>query len=190
VAIARSRAGDLDAYEALVARYTASAHRTAALLGAGSDAEDIVQDAFVKAFQGLAGFRDGEPFRPWLLRIVANETRNLGRANGRRVRLACRVAAATVEADPDADPAVATMAAERRAAVLAAVNALPERDRLVVTCRYFLDLSEAETATVLGWARGTVKSRLSRALTKLRAMLAAPVGEEVATWMTPTTGAE
>ena len=52
--------------------------------------------------------------------------------------------------------------------LLAAVNALSEPDRLVVSCRYFLDLSEAETAEILGWPKGSVKSRLSRALVRLR----------------------
>jgi RNA polymerase sigma-70 factor (ECF subfamily) len=63
---------------------------------------------------------------------------------------------------------------EQQAALLAAVETLREEDRLVITCRYFLELSEAETAEVLGWRRGTVKSRLSRALERLRAQM----GEE------------
>jgi len=60
------------------------------------------------------------------------------------------------------------LAAERRAQLVAAVNALPDRERQVLVCRYFLDLSEAETAQVLGWPLGSVKSRTSRALNRLR----------------------
>lgn len=71
--LARVRAGDREAYAELVHRHAPIAVRTAALLGA--DAEDVVQEAFVKAYAALGGFRDGAPFRPWLLRIVANETR-------------------------------------------------------------------------------------------------------------------
>ncbi|HEV7897317.1 MAG TPA: sigma factor, partial [Planosporangium sp.] len=78
--VARARAGDLDAYEVLVARHTAFAHRTAVLLGAGDDAEDAVQEAFVKAFRRLRLYRGDSPFRSWLLAIVANETRNLHRS--------------------------------------------------------------------------------------------------------------
>ncbi len=78
------RAGDPDAYAALVRRHAPVAIRTAALLGAGADAEDVAQEAFVKAYGALPRFREGAPFRPWLLRIVANETRNLHRAAGRR----------------------------------------------------------------------------------------------------------
>ena len=61
--------------------------------------------------------------------------------------------------------------ADRRVELLAALRGLPEPHRLVVTCRYLLDLDESETATVLGWPRGTVKSRLHRALGRLRAEL-------------------
>ena len=78
------RGGDHDAYAELVTRHAPTALRTAALLGAGDAAEDVVQDAFVKAYAALDRFRTGAPFRPWLLRIVANEARNVHRASGRR----------------------------------------------------------------------------------------------------------
>src|SRR5829696_9269130 len=83
-AVVRTLAGDLDAYADLVARYTAVAHRAAVLCGAGDDAEDVVQEAFVKAFRKLRTFRHGEPFKPWLLRIVVNEASNLRRSLRRR----------------------------------------------------------------------------------------------------------
>ena len=83
-AIARSLEGDLSAYEVLVARYSALAHRTAVLFGARDEAEDVVQEAFVKAFRHLPGFRRESPFRPWLLRIVATEPHTLTRSRGRR----------------------------------------------------------------------------------------------------------
>jgi RNA polymerase sigma factor (sigma-70 family) len=176
-AVTRARAGDQDAYALLVTRYGALAHRTAYLLGAGDEADDVVQEAFVKAYRGLAAFRDGAPFRPWLLRIVANETSNLHRGSRRRRSLELRLA------EPDVDPVEperAAVAADARARVLAAVNAMSQRDRQVLTCRYLLDLTEAETAQVLDWPRGSVKSRLSRALGKLRRALPAPLTEEVA----------
>ena len=78
----------------LVARYTLRAHRAAFLLGAGEESDDVVQEAFVKAFRHLSRFRAGEPFAPWLLRIVANETRNLTRSRRRRTALALRLSAA------------------------------------------------------------------------------------------------
>jgi DNA-directed RNA polymerase specialized sigma24 family protein len=97
----------------LVARYTLPAHRAAFLLGAGEEADDVVQEAFVKAFRHLSRFRAGEPFGPWLLRIVANETRNLTRSRRRRAALALRLAGPDVTA-PDG-PVDEVLAAERHA---------------------------------------------------------------------------
>jgi RNA polymerase sigma factor (sigma-70 family) len=162
------RAGDTDAYAVLVRRHAPVAMRTAALLGAGSDAEDVVQEALVKAYRSLGSFRADRPFRPWLLRIVANETRNQVRSRQRRVRREELVALPDEVLD---DPATAALSSERRRELLDALKTLPEQYRLVVTCRYLLELDEQETATVLGWARGTVKSRLHRALKKLRSQL-------------------
>jgi RNA polymerase sigma-70 factor (ECF subfamily) len=176
--VTRARAGDRDAYAYLVTRYSALAHRTAYLLGAGHEAEDVVQEAFVKAYRALGTFRAGSAFRPWLLRIVANETHNLRRSRGRRTTLELRLAVREEDADP-ATPEQSAVAADTSATLLAAVNAMPDRDRQVLACRYFLDLSEAETAQVLAWPRGSVKSRLSRALDKLRRALPAQLAEEV-----------
>lgn len=178
-AIARVRAGDRDAYAVVVRRHAADARRLAVLAGAGPDADDVVQVAFVKAYKTLGSFRDGAPFRPWLLRIVLNEARNATRS-ARRYRAAAGrssvldAAALTAVAD---DPAVSALTAERRAELLAAVRALPEPQQRVVVCRYLLDLDEEETATVLGWPRGTVKSRLHRALRKLRTRLEPAPGQ-------------
>lgn len=131
----------------------------------------------MKAYRALGTFRDGAAFRPWLLRIVANETSNHHRSTRRRRTLELRL----VEPDVDpVEPEHAALAADTRAAVLAAVNAMPRRDRQVLTCRYFLELTEAETAEVLAWPRGSVKSRLSRAISKLRHVLPEGLEREVA----------
>lgn len=174
--LARVRGGDRDAYSVLVRRHAPVAVRTAALLGAGGDAEDIVQEAFVKAYAALDRFRVGEPFRPWLLRIVANETRNSHRAAGRRAARERRSWERTEpllrgRTDDPTDPAEAALSRERQDALVRGLAGLSPAHRQVVTCRYLLDLDEAETAAVLGWPRGTVKSRLHRALAKLRAAL-------------------
>jgi RNA polymerase sigma-70 factor (ECF subfamily) len=163
------REGDADAYAELVQRHAQVAVRTASLLGAGADAEDVAQEAFVKAYAGLARFRDGAAFRPWLLRIVANETMNLHRTTTRRSareQTAWRRTEPLLRADGD-DPAAAVLTVERRDELVRGLSELSEAHRRVVTCRYLLELDEAETATVLGWARGTVKSRLHRALRQL-----------------------
>jgi RNA polymerase sigma-70 factor (ECF subfamily) len=149
------------------------------VVGNAAEAEDAAQEAFIKAYYALPRFRAGAPFRPWLLQIVANQARNQRRAGGRRGGLLLR---ATERASPDVhatpSPETDALVEERRQALLAAVNGLRDEDRLVVAYRYFLELSEADMAGALGCAPGTVKSRLSRALGRLRQVVtAASLGE-------------
>jgi RNA polymerase sigma-70 factor (ECF subfamily) len=174
--LASVKAGERDAFAVVVRRHTPIARRTAVLLGAGSDADDVVQEAFVKAYRALPTFREDKPFRPWLLRIVANETRNLYRSTSRRR------AREHIAEDPTllfpaigdaADPADTAIDRERRQSLRTALLTLAEPQRTVLICRYLLDLDEAETAAVLGIARGTVKSRCHRGLRNLRACLPA-----------------
>jgi RNA polymerase sigma-70 factor, ECF subfamily len=171
--IDRARKGEVMAYEELVRRYQDIAVRTAHLISPDGDAEDAAQEAFVKAYAALGRFRTGSPFRPWLLQIVTNEARNRRRSAGRRANLALRAAEGRPSDDAAPSPESAVLASERRAALLAALNALRDDDREVISARYFLELSETETAEALGIPRGTVKSRLSRALERLRTQLGA-----------------
>ena len=164
-----ARRGKAAAYEELVRRYQRLAFRTAyTIVGGAAEAEDAAQEAFVKAWVALDRFRPGAPFRPWLLRIVANEARNRRTATWRRSTVALGAAERRPSVDPARSPEGAALAAERQDTLLEAIGSLRDDDRMVIACRYFLELSEAETATVLGCARGTVKSRLSRALERLR----------------------
>jgi RNA polymerase sigma factor (sigma-70 family) len=166
--LAKAKGGDLAAYERIVEEHQAIAFRVAWLITRSSaDAEEAAQDAFFKAYRSLGRFRDGSPFRPWLLRIVANEARNRRVAAERQERLALRVGEAAPAPVGRAAEAEA-LATGERAELLAAVARLEERDRLVIGARFFLELNEAETAAALGVRRGTVKSRLSRALQRLR----------------------
>ena len=167
----RARRGDVGAYEDLVRRHELLAVRVAATVGQPwVDAEAVAQEAFVKAYRALPRFWTSGDFRPWLLAIVANEARNQRRSAQRAERTAQRLAGvAAVATVPSAEATF--LSAEERSALLAAVRRLGERDRLVVACRYFLELSERETAAVLGVPRGTVKSRLARALGRLREVL-------------------
>ena len=89
--------------------------------------------------------------------------------------LALRAAGEQLSGDAAPSPETGAIASEQREALLGALEKLREEDQLVIACRYFLDLSEEETAATLGWRRGTVKSRLSRALSRLRQ----EVGEQV-----------
>ena len=170
--VEQAKRGDSAAYEALVVAYQQIAFRTAYLVtGSAADAEEAAQDAFVKAFRALGRFRRGSPFKPWLLQIVVNEARNRRRSSGRREHLAIRVADEPSSGGAAPSPEAELIAAEERDRLLRAVAALGEEDRLVVSCRHFLGLSEEETAAVLALPVGTVKSRLSRALARVRATL-------------------
>ncbi|MEA2245863.1 MAG: hypothetical protein QOH46_392 [Solirubrobacteraceae bacterium] len=173
--IARSRSGDGDAYGMLVARHQGIAFRTAYLIcGDAAEAEDAAQEAFLRAYAALARFRDGAPFRPWLLTIVANEARNRRRSAGRRAHLVTR-AAAGAGAGAGAAPSstagvdVAVLAGSRRAALAEALGRLAPAHREILLMRHILDLTERECAAALGCRPGTVKSRHARALDRLRA---------------------
>ncbi|MGH3027720.1 MAG: RNA polymerase sigma factor [Gaiellaceae bacterium] len=171
-----ARRGDGDAYVALLRLHESVAYRTAyVILGSADGAEDATQEAFVKAHGALNRFETGRPFRPWLLRIVANEARNYRRSTWRRGALASR--AVEAEFDSTARSAEAdVLAAEDRAHLLEAIGRLPDGDRMAIVGRYILELSDEEAAAVLGIKPVAVRVRVWRALGKLRREL----GEEVA----------
>ena len=183
--VERSRNGDVNAYETLVQHYQELAFRVAyQVTGDAADAEDAAQEAFVNAYYALGRFRAGAPFRPWLLRIVANEARNRRMAAHRRTALAQRALVAQTSGEAAPSPEAAAEADEFRATLVASLRRLRDDDRLILAYRLFFDLSEAEMAEALKCPKGTVKSRLSRALGRLRAVLpadlrlpAAPAGE-------------
>lgn len=167
--IQRAQRGDVHAYEELVQRYTQMAFRCAYLVtGSAAEAEDASQDAFVKAYQALPRFRPEGSFRPWLLRIVGNEARNRRRADRRRAALELRLAEGLRRGSGDRSPEAQAEAAEERQALLSALNGMAQDDREVIGCRYLLQLSVEETAAALAVPEGTVKSRLARALGRLR----------------------
>ncbi len=166
----RARNGDDDAYATLVTHYADLAFRTAwVITGDAAEADDAAQAAFVKAYFALPRFRTSSPFRPWLLTIVANEARNRRAAAGRRPTVDLTTVEHLAATDIPASPEHQAMQAERDARLIDALNGLREEDRTVIALRYFLDLTEAEMAAALDCRPGTVKSRLSRALARLRA---------------------
>ncbi len=173
--VAAAKAGDQRAYGQLLERHQAVAFRAAYLItGSAADAEDAMQDACVKAWLALARFRPDAPFRPWLVRIAINEARNRRRGAGRRATLQLRLEQDPAHpADPGSAPSAEAeaVAADDRARLSSAIGRLRGDDQLVIAARYLLGLSEAETAMALGLRRGTVKSRLSRALTRLHSQL-------------------
>jgi RNA polymerase sigma factor (sigma-70 family) len=173
--VARAQRGDADAYEALLRMHEHVAFRTAyAIVGSAADAEDVTQEAFVKAYNALPRFRTGSPFRPWLLRIVANEARNRRRTLGRRAHLLTRAADEAASGDPARSPEAELVDSESRDELFAAIARLKEDERVALVARYFIGLTDEETAAALGVRRGAVKMRVFRALEHLRGELGGP----------------
>ncbi|MGI9608896.1 MAG: RNA polymerase sigma factor, partial [Acidimicrobiia bacterium] len=165
-----SQSGDREAFGALVRRHQRSALRIATVaLGSPTDAPDVTQEAFIKAFRAIGRFKNGQRFEPWLFRIVTNTAKNYQRSSFRRDALANRVSALAVVPEPGpGDVLVQQVESER---VVNALNTLAYPDRLILTYRWYEQLSEAEIAHALGCRKGTVKSRLSRATARLRAAM-------------------
>lgn len=171
--IARAQRGDTRAFEQLVRMHQAIAMRVAYLVVRDpSEAEDVTQDAFIKAYTSLDKFRAGAAFRPWLLRIVRNEALNRVRGTKRRNRLVSLVAMDPVSRDAAPSPETVMLGEDQRRRLLAVIDDLPEHYRNVILHRYLLGLSERETAAILRIPTGTIKSRTSRALDRLAARLA------------------
>lgn len=172
--VEHARHGDAAAYAELVRQYQEVAFRTAYLVtGDPSDAEEAAQDAFIKAFYALDRFKQDSPFRPWLLRIVTNEAHNRQRSARRRARLSLRFAGARPSGGAAPSPEVTALEHESQQELMDALAALDERDRIVIAYRYFVEMSEAEMAVALDCPPGTVKSRLSRAMQRLRTQIVA-----------------
>lgn len=170
--IERSKSGDTAAFEQLVRIHQGMAIRMAYLVVRDHvEAEDVTQDAFVKAYRSLGRFRGGSPFRPWLLKIVRNEALNRVRGSKRRHQLALREGSDPVSGGAAPSPETEVVSESERARVLSAIDELPERYRAVLSHRFLLELSVEETATTLGIPRGTVKSRTARGLGQLRRII-------------------
>jgi len=162
--------GNEVAWATLVQQHQAAVFRLVFLmLGDADEAEDVAQEAFIRAFYALARFDPARPLRPWLLQIARNLAHNR-RRSVRRYLAAVGRWWQTLPADEEA-PIVATLREQEAQALWQAVQQLVVSDQEVIYLRYFLELSVADTALALQVAEGTVKSRLSRALARLRTVV-------------------
>jgi RNA polymerase sigma-70 factor (ECF subfamily) len=167
--IRRAANGDAAAWEPLTLAHQQAVFRLAyLLLGDADDAEDIAQETFLRAWNYLKRFDETRSLRPWLLSIAANLSRNRRRSVGRYLATLTRA----FRDEPKAIAVEEKSSQHTEADELwRAVQQLDVPDQQIVYLRYFLDLPVSETADVLQIAEGTVKSRLSRALEKLRKII-------------------
>ena len=170
--IDQAKAGDLNAFDQLVERYQNIAFRVGYLtLGDAPEAEDAVQEAFVKAFLNLSRFDLDAPFRPWLLRIVTNEALNNSRTSRRQSQLQLRGGYVTESTPDELLPEDAVIARESREQTIDAMNQLSSQDRALIAQRYLLELSPSEIAVIWELPPSTVRTRISRALERLRSLI-------------------
>lgn len=169
VLVRRVQRGDREAFAALVTRHQRYVYNLAyRLLRDPSEAEDLAQEAFLRAWRGLGNFRGEAKFTTWLYRIVTNLCYN--RLNSLRRQLLDTDVddVDTLALSSDKDPATAVEAAERRAFLHRQIAALPEKYQLVITLFYLQEFSYQEIAQVLDLPLGTVKTHLFRARERLK----------------------
>jgi RNA polymerase sigma-70 factor, ECF subfamily len=169
--IERARQGDGAAWAGVVSQYQEAVFRLAYLLLADPDeAEDVAQETFIHAFYALPRFDLSRPLRPWLLRITVNLAHNRRRAAGRYLAAIRRwFSKETTLFEPSLQEAHGRQAEAQM--LWQAIRRLSLADQEIIYLRYFLEFSVAETAEIAHLAPGTVKSRLHRALTRLRRVI-------------------
>jgi RNA polymerase sigma-70 factor (ECF subfamily) len=168
--IEQAQRGEEAAWEALVRAHQEPVFRLAYLMtGNAEEAADVAQETFLRAFQALARFDSQRSLRPWLLRIASNQARNRHRTWRRALTAFQRLGRS--ELHPTSGDW--TAAWSESVTLWQAVRRLRSGDQEIIYLRFFLDLSEGELARTLDIAPGTVKSRLSRALARLRAVISA-----------------
>ena len=174
--VARVKRGDTAAYDVLVRRYLERAYRSAyRVVQQREDAEDLVQDTFLRALEKIELCEPGRPFGPWFFRILMTQGMNARRR--RKVR--------DMDALTDEEPSMASSPAddavrsEDQRRVRTALAELPKQQRLIVQLADLEGFSSQEIAAMLSLAAGTVRWHLHHARATLRAMLAPPNGEAI-----------
>jgi RNA polymerase sigma-70 factor (ECF subfamily) len=173
--IRQARRGSADAVEALVRRHWDGAHRAAYLIVHDAQAaEDIAQEAMLAAVRSIDGFDRRRPFRPWLHRIVVNRSLDWLRARARRPEVSAEVAGPEARAEPGVDAAADALSDD----LMRALAALDPDERALIVLRHLLGYRSPELARMLGLPAGTVRTRLARALSRLRERLEADTPKE------------
>jgi RNA polymerase sigma-70 factor (ECF subfamily) len=162
--IRQVRQGDAAGWEQIVQEHQQPVFRLAyLLLGDADDAEDVTQETFIRAYRALGRFDPTRSMRAWLLRIAANLAHNWRRSSGRYILALQRLL--RIQPAPLSTPQQAEQSLEDQT-LWASIRELNPPDQQVIYLRYFLEVSEHETAEILGVPSGTVKSRLHRDLAR------------------------
>jgi RNA polymerase sigma-70 factor (ECF subfamily) len=168
--IQRTAQGEPAAWEPIMLAHQEPVFRFAyLLLGDPDEAEDITQETFLRAYYHLGHFDITRPLRPWLLSITANLSRNRRRSASRYLNAISRAFHIETRTSPNIEERSELEQDSRQ--LWKAVRRLSTDDQQVIYLRFFLDLTVAEVAQALDVAEGTVKSRLNRALERLRAII-------------------
>jgi len=174
ILIERARRGDLRAFEVLVEHHSDVVFRVAARIVGPGEADDVSQDAFLRAFHRLASFRGDAPFRAWLLQITQNAALNaLSRRRPESEDSAASGRRAQVDAGPERQPAARLEERERRDRLQVKLEAMRPAYRALVVLRDLEGLSYGEISEILEMPLGSVKGRLHRARGELIELLRA-----------------
>jgi RNA polymerase sigma-70 factor (ECF subfamily) len=180
--VRRAREGDYAAFEMLFERHRALVYRFAyQMTQRRDDAEDMVQEAFVRAYQNLHRYRDEAKFTTWLLRIVTNLCTDQARMSHRRTALEQQEAAGALDwmtIGEHEDPVQNLEADRRREALRKALNALPAHHRSMIILRDIEEREYPDIAEILGCTVGGAKLRVLRARRALRDRIAPLLGED------------
>jgi RNA polymerase sigma-70 factor (ECF subfamily) len=180
--VSRAREGDYEAFEKLFERHRSLVYRFAyQMTSRRDDAEDMVQEAFVRAYQNLHRYRDEAKFTTWLLRIVTNLCTDQARMAHRRTALEQQEAAGALDwmTIGDTEDPVQNLEADRRKVALRkALNALPAHHRTMIVLRDLEERDYPEISQILGCTVGGAKLRVLRARRALRDRIAPFLGEE------------
>jgi RNA polymerase sigma factor (sigma-70 family) len=173
VAISLLKKGNITGLAYLVRKYQDQAIHAAYLVSNDPDiSEEIVQEAFVRIYERIHQFDGERPFRPWLIRIVINDSIKASRRRSRHISLdGEEPPLSDLIADENPGPAALLEESEYRQAVRSALKQLSPEQRAAVVMRYYLEMTEGEMAERAAWPRGTVKSRLHRARQQLKHLL-------------------
>jgi len=146
------------------------------------DADEAVQDAFVKVFTHITTYREDLPFEVWFTRILVNACLDIGKARARRLRWVMPISSQSDQGFPDPialqpGPEARLISGERAQQIAAAIEQLPDRQRAVFTLCHVAEQSTSDVSAALGVSEATVRVHLFRAIRRLRKLLAAPARE-------------